>query len=102
MSEPLMGDLRLRSLLLAMALGLVAAPAAALDCAAVAKLSAEGKDPRDVAMALSVTTPQVEECLANPALPESPPNPGMVDGEVARDQQLESDIPDSGPLWDQE
>ncbi len=90
-------------MLLLTAVGLFATtPAAALDCAAITKLSAEGKSPREVAMALSLTTPQVEECLADPTEPERRRVAEEIDGLIAPYAPLDGEVPDSGPLLDQE
>jgi len=65
---------------------------AALDCARVKELTAQGSSPADVARTLGITTPEVQACLAdaveqpvmaNPAgkLPLSPQRPagdGMI------------------------
>lgn len=65
---------------------------AALDCARVKELTAQGSSPADVARTLGITTPDVQACLAdaveqpvmaNPAgkLPLSPQRPagdGMI------------------------
>jgi hypothetical protein len=77
----------------ALAMLVTSAPThAALDCARVKELSAQGSSPADVARTLGITTPDVQACLAdaveqpvmaNPAgkLPLSPQRPagdGMI------------------------
>lgn len=67
---------------------------AALDCARVKELTAQGSSPADVARTLGITTPDVQACLAdaveepvmaNPAgkLPLSPQRP-VGDGPIRR------------------
>lgn len=67
---------------------------AALDCARVKELSAQGSSPADVARTLGLTTPDVQACLAdaveepvmaNPAgkLPLAPQRP-VGDGPIRR------------------
>jgi hypothetical protein len=74
------------------------------DCAKVKALTAAGKDPRQVAEAMNLDTMDVEGCLAG--VPQVGPDrgPGMAAelGGDADDNQLGSDIPERGPLFDQE
>ena len=75
------------------------------DCAKVKALTAQGQSPRQVAEAMSLDTMDVEACLAG--VPQVGPNkggPGMAAelGGDADDNQLGSDIPERGPLFDQE
>jgi hypothetical protein len=48
-------------------------PAAALDCARIKALSAEGTRASDIARQLGITTPDVQACLAG-EVEESPPH----------------------------
>ena len=40
---------------------------AVLDCTRVQKLNDDGKRPADIARELGATTPEVQECIANPS-----------------------------------
>ncbi len=68
---------------------------AALDCARVKELTAQGSSPAEVARTLGITTPDVQACLAdaveepvmaNPAgkLPLTPQRPVVDSGPVRR------------------
>jgi hypothetical protein len=75
-----------------------------VDCAKVKALTSQGQSPRQVAEAMSLDTMDVQACLAG--VPQAKPDrgPGMAAelGGDADDNQLGSDIPERGPLFDQE
>jgi predicted transcriptional regulator len=54
-----------RSVVGAVLVTLVAAPAVALDCARVKTLHEEGKRASEIARELGITTPDVQACLAD-------------------------------------